>query len=219
MALQGEAKTAYMRAYMRRRRAGAAKPKRSAADDSAPLKARIRELEADVARLKTELEAGAAMRQGSLTAMKQTGDGKVTQVQNASPNRLRKLIVRLGNMSNDNDHDVLQSVRKVDGELRALGKDFHALAELTEQWDKEAKQRPTKPKPVDFTLMEPIIVEFVEGKTKVNFNKLLKAVNDGVPGLREQENFDPVYGYMYRCLGKLGFKASRSGTTWERPAS
>jgi len=60
--------------------------------------------------------------------------------------RLKKLIRML---DSSNEVEVLTAARALVSELQAIGKDLQALANLTVQWEKEATQRPIKPKPVD----------------------------------------------------------------------
>jgi hypothetical protein len=191
----------------------ATKPSAADADEIVALKTRIGELEAEVARLMTE---NTRLRRISPTTPSVAARARPARDDApASPNRLRKFIRML---SSSTDQDVLNSAHALDRGLRAIGKDLHALADLTKQWDAEiTKQHPPKPKPIHWPDVEAVITKFVDGKTKIRTNDVLRVVHAEVPGTLVMLEIVPAY--VDRCLRRLGFTAGSSGLTYTRAAA
>jgi hypothetical protein len=81
--------------------------------------------------------------------------------------------------------------------------------------------------PIDWPEVERIVKAYADGKTKVNMDAVLKAVDDQMPALKEyrdhmraQEYRDHVHAkahFIGGCLQRLGFTC-RSRLTYERAA-
>jgi hypothetical protein len=172
----------------------------------AALQTRLREREADVARLTAELSKQQSLRResrGITIKHTKTGDDA----------RHMMLIRRL---DADTPNERSQAVLRLAEHLQTIGKDFNDLAEATRPWLAEAAQRPSKPKPVDWPEVKAAVERHAKGKTKVNMNAVLKAVHAEVPATVGREDQREVPGYVHRILRGLGFTASRSGLTYER---
>jgi hypothetical protein len=170
----------------------------------AALKTRNRELEADVARLTAELSKQQSLRResrGITIKHTKTGDDA----------RHMMLIRQLGDTTSDRS----KAVKALANELQAIGKDFNDLAEATAPWLKEAAQRPSKPKPIDWKAVEAAIARFTEGKSKVNTDAVWRAIVADVPALKDQDQQHAAH-YLFRCLRRLGFTANRTGQTYAR---
>jgi hypothetical protein len=99
--------------------------------------------------------------------------------------------------------------------LQKISEEATKLVTLNEKLlsNKKAVQQPIKPN-IDFSQVEPIVTRYTEGKTKVNIEKLLKAIFAEVPEL--QGNLGVLGAqYVQRCLLRLGF-TQRGQKTYER---
>jgi hypothetical protein len=136
-----------------------------------------------------------------------------------SNTQISKFIRHLGNA---NEAEAAAAARKLVSRLAASESDRHALAELWEKHcNEQARQRPPKPKPVDWPEVGRAIKTYAEGKTKVNLNSLAKAIYAKVPALNdnlEELRGDQIYGFIVGCLRRLGF-VKRGEWTYERAAS
>jgi hypothetical protein len=205
--------------YMAKLLAGKPSVTKPAKPDAAK-DARIRELEAALAQAHkriAELERRGAGPQLTRSHRREA-DGvfnEVGKLRGSGPNaQISKFIRHLGNA---NEAEATAAARKLVSGLAASESDRHALAELWENHCKEqARQRPPKPKPIDSPDVERAIKTYAEGKTKVNFNKLAKAVRDQVPALKDQHG-EHTYHFIVRCLRRLGF-VKRGEWTYERTA-
>jgi hypothetical protein len=191
-----EVRRRYFRELMRRRRAGKpAAPKPQATKLIRELEARIRELESELAD-RAEKPASLPIR---------------VHVKPPAPQDLRdnvgKLIRMLGSTS---EGEVLKAAR-----VLASTKDLHALAEVAEAWEKQQiSQQTTKPKPINWPIVEEFVGRVVAGKNKVKFGSVLVAVHAEIPATREHP--EGTYRYIGGCLQRLGFKPSSSGLMWTR---
>jgi hypothetical protein len=235
--LKGEAKTKYQREYMRRWRAGRpAKPgatktaetKPSPAPDTAKdqeiaqLKARIRAVEQERDHYKQLAESGAQHVRQPEAPLARDGR-KHAELKDTAPAttlgpnaQISKFIRHLGNA---NEAEATAAARKLVSVLAASASDRHDLADVWEKHcEEQARQRPPKPKPVDWPEVEIAIKTYTEGKTKVNINAVNKAVYAHMPkaqheGLRTVE----AVTFLRGCLRRLGFRR-RGEFTHERTA-
>jgi hypothetical protein len=181
------------------------------------LKARVAELESELTRERAKAKPakhdGRAHQTAQLTGSHRRETGETKLREGSGPNaQISKLIRHLGNA---NEAEAAAAARKLVSKLAESESDRHALAELWEKHcEEQARQRPPKPKPVDWPEVERAIKTYAEGKTKVNLNRLGKALYAQVPALKGVEQ-DP-YGFFIRCLRGLGF-VRRGEMTYERP--
>ena len=235
MPLKGEARTKYMRDYMRRKRAAerTGSPKRAdattkpAGPDHAA-KARIAELEkagagaaAEIAALKAELASERNRREAAEAKHAKPGvddEDQSSEAAAAGPmgKRVFKLVLRL---DSPNDNEVLLAARKLIGELKGNGSDLRVLANALEaEWEKQQKAKPAPPPSIDFSKVEAAVTRYAADRTTVKFNTMWKAVIAEVPAL---DSWVAVRGgdvirYVHGCLHRLGFTGSSSGRTWSR---
>jgi hypothetical protein len=192
-----------------------------ASADSARLEARIRKLEDENANLRDEnakLRARAETRStsdgGALAAAegaKHQRPEKFKQDKD-DDNRISKLIRRL---DSPEDNAVLKTARSLVSELQTDGKNLQFLSDLFhQQWKKENAERPTKPKPIDYSQIEAIVRRYTDGKTKVNIEAVVTAIFAEVPAWRGQLGRDGAK-YIERCMQRRGFTL-RGRKTWER---
>jgi hypothetical protein len=187
----------------------------------ASLRARIAELEREKAQREArdrEFVGALASDRGKHRPSESLSTRATTQ-DSGSNTQISKFIRHLGNA---NEAEAAAAARKLVSRLAASESDRHALAELWEKHCKEqARQRPPKPKPVDWPEVENAIKTYAEGKTKVNLNRLAKAIYAKVPALNdnlEELRGDQIYGFFIGRLRRLGF-VKRGEWTYERTAS
>jgi hypothetical protein len=190
-------------------------PEASKDQEIAKLKARIRELEAELAHARSQREAEV----GRLRAAADTPKHHRPESRGAAvkeDTELMKVIRRLDSANNDNE--AVGAIRKLASELQARGRGFQQLADLTVQWDQEdAIVRTPKPKPVDWPKVESIVKTYTEGKTKVTYNAVSKAVYAHMPKEQEEKLREHSAGFIIGCLRRLSF-VRRSESTYERTA-
>jgi hypothetical protein len=214
------------RAELRAALSSAPKPKEPAAtkllpapdaakdQEIAKLKARVRELEVEVQRRdRTAAEMLEAVRSAAGEPLKHSASRGAAVKEDTE---LMRLIRRLDSPNDDNE--AVGAVRKLASELQARGRGFQQLADLTVQWDQEdAIVRMPKPKPVDWSKVESIVKTYAEGRTKVTYNAVSKAVYAHMPEEQEEKLREHSASFIIGCLRRLGFVA-RSENTWERTA-
>ena len=209
MPLKGEARTRYIREYMRKRRAAerAAKaagksPERAhgrpAAEprpDHAALAqahARIHELEAELAQAKARI----VVEEAAAVGVEPTG-------------KVFKILLKLDDA---NDHTVLVAARTLVNNLKANGSDLRTLANALEaEYKKQQKAKPAPPPVIDWSKVDAAIDRHVADQATVKINVLLKALHVDVPDLKRYRG-----RYVADRLRRLGFTASSSGLTWSR---
>jgi hypothetical protein len=203
--LKGEAKTAYMREYMRKRRASVQTPKRRPprAAEASPKEA------GEIARLRAEID-GLKATIATLTAIK-PHERHVESGIDGMSRQTFKLLLKLDSSS---DSEVVASARALVGKLKAAGSDLRVLADaLGKDWDKQ-KAKPAPPPSIDYAAIEAAIIRYTEGRATVQRNKLWKAVMATVPGADGPGRIPS--DYMDRLLRRLGFTMSGSGLTFHR---
>jgi hypothetical protein len=215
--LKGEAKTAYMREYMRRRRAGSkpAQPKpgreRTAKPSAAAtIDALQKELAAAKARF-AELEVQLARRDAALARERSAPAEEAAVEVGGEPmgKRVFKLVLRL---DSPNDNEALLAVRKLVRALKANGSDVRTLAAGMEaEWEKQQKAK----RPIDFSEVETAVKRYATDRTTVKYKAMWEALVAEVPALVNHRGKD-VTVYIHRCLRHLGFAGSSSGLTWHR---
>jgi chromosome segregation ATPase len=198
--------------------------------------ARIRELEAEVARLRAELatkqtrireleaevtryrQSGAAIEQMIAEHRRSGGTAARRSIDAKDESTLMKLIRRLDSPGKE----VEAAVRALGNELKARGRGFQELGDLTSAWDAEdAARQPKKLKPIDWDAVKSAVDQYVDGKTKVNIYQIFrKAIWAKVPALNEQrsELGKQAQEFVERHLRSLGFTI-RSHSTAERKAA
>jgi hypothetical protein len=202
--LKGEAKTAYMREYMRKRRASQT-PKRR------PPRAAPKEA-GEIARLRAEID-GLKATIATLTAIK-PHERHVESGIDGMSRQTFKLLLKLDSSS---DSEVVASARALVGKLKAAGSDLRVLADaLGKEWDKQ-KAKPAPPPSIDYAAIEAAVIRYAEGRSTVQRNKLWKAVIATVPGAGGPGRIPS--DYIDRLLRRLGFTMSRSGLTFHRSTS
>jgi hypothetical protein len=172
------------------------------------LKARICELEEELAAASDRIDE--LTEASSATASPEEERGKPVK---------SELIAKFIRMTGDpSEHEARQAAGRLISALMANEADRHALADL---WDKHceqaARQRPAKPKPINWPEVEAAVVSYAEGKTTVTVNKTLRAIKDAI------KDDITVLGevgarYIHSTLTRLGFTRSASGLTYSRPA-
>jgi hypothetical protein len=168
-------------------------------DGNAALKARITELEMQLAHKRSTRAAAEASNEAAAVELV----GK----------RVFKLLLRL---DSPNDNEVLLAAQKLVRELKANGSDLRTLAAALEtEWEKQQKAKPAPPPPIDFSEVEAAIKRYAADRTTVNFNRMWKALKAEMPALDAYRGAE-VPRYMQRCLQHLGFAGSSSGLTWHR---
>jgi hypothetical protein len=249
MPLKKDANREYMREYMRRRRAAqavsavkpAAKPGEREAEpdrrlgaradtalknENAALKARIAELEAELAGERarhSEAEAATKATRATVKAVRVAATPPAAPKPAASLGEERgkpvksELISKFIRMTGDDSgNEAQQAAQKLISALRANKDDRHTLADL---WDKhceqEARKRPAKPKPINWPEVEAAIIRLADGKATLTMNAVLKAIRaaGSAADAREQET---LHRYIFGVMKRLGFTASPSLMSFRR---
>jgi hypothetical protein len=182
--------------------------------DNVALKARIAELETEIARLRVGAGRGDAAPAANGSGPRAgAARGDAAPAANSSgPNaQISKFIRHLGNA---NQVEAEVAARKLVSGLAASESDRHTLAELWEKHcEKQARQRPPRPEPVDWPEVKRAVKRYAEFKTKVNINNVHKAIRTQMPALTGGTN---TFNYLIRCLEELGFVVKRGQWTYER---
>jgi hypothetical protein len=193
----------------------AEKPQARSATDAEPLKARIAELAAELARERRQRPAEPAHEHTTSRAAPHHTPRKI------DPKDESKLMKRIRRLDSP-DSEVVAAVRALANELKARGRGFQELGDLTAVWDAEdAAQQPKKPKSVDWDAVKSAIDQYVDGKTRVTINLVIRAVDAKVPTYKQQssELRYQSHGFIIRHLRSLGFTISASNSSAERKKS
>jgi hypothetical protein len=114
------------------------------------------------------------------------------------------------------DEEVLMAARALVSELARNGA---SVDDLAKAWDEHQAQRPAPPpqaRPVDYSKVTTAVTLYAKNKTKVNMNKILRAVQEMVHDVPQDGMDMTVTRYIFARLRELGFTPSNSSITWSR---
>jgi hypothetical protein len=217
------AMTGAERTRLYRLRRGPAKPAPKS-DAHAALKAENAALKAAIEKLKAQGDGNAALRARIAELEMQLAHERSAQAaaeaepskpggNEAMGKRVFKLVLRL---DSPNDNEALLAARKLVRELKAIGSDLRTLAAALEtEWEKQQKAKPAPPPPIDFSEVEAAVKRYAADRTTVNFNRMWRALKAEVPALDVHRGRNVAH-YLMGCLRRLGFAGSSSNLTWHR---
>jgi hypothetical protein len=147
--------------------------------------------------------------------MARTGAGAIPTIRRevkAMAKRIPALIRMLGS---PNDNEALGAARAL---VRELSNNGEHLDDLAQAWERAQAQRPPaqKSKPLDYTKVETAVTLYAQDKNKVTMNNVILAVKEMVAELHEPYDTLMTARYITARLRALGFKPSRSGSSYSR---
>jgi hypothetical protein len=232
MPLKGEARTKYMRDYMRRKRAAEhAGATTKASPDPAPVlkaaKAFIAELEEKLEFAKQQLATSWA-RSDALVKELAAAKAKHSKPDVADDDEVaaagpvgKKVFKILLKLDDANDNTVLVAARTLVSNLKASGSDLRTLADaMGAAWEKEQKAKTPPPPNIDWPEVEAAVTRYAADRATVKLNALLKVLYAEITALKANRGWSgnqEAARYIMARLRRLGFTGSSSGLTWSKP--